>query len=289
MEETPGGFRYITEVICMRKKWLLRLLLLALMVLAAVGLDQRMIVRRYTIETDKLTAPIRLAVVADYHGCDYGDGLIPDIASLQPDAVLLVGDIFDDEIPWARSEALVYGLAERYPCYYVTGNHEYWSGQADEICRIITDAGATVLDAAHAELTVNGQTINICGIPDPESSLDISTALSRTAEGITNNAYTILLAHRPESIDTYAATGDFDLVVSGHAHGGQVRIPFLVNGLFSPDQGFFPKFAGGMYEIDDTVLIVSRGLARESTRIPRIFNRPELVLVSSVPLHLACD
>ena len=68
-----------------------------------------------------------------------------------------------------------------------------------------------------------------------------------------------------------------------------MRIPFLVNGLFSPDQGFFPKFAGGLYEVDGTALVVSRGLARESTRVPRIFNRPELVLVSSVPLHPACD
>ena len=83
MEETPGGFRYITEVICMRKKWLLRLLLLALMVLAAVGLDQRMIVRRYTVESDKIDAPVRLAVVADYHGCDYGDGLVPAVEELR--------------------------------------------------------------------------------------------------------------------------------------------------------------------------------------------------------------
>jgi len=261
----------------MRKFWLI--LLTAAVILACIGLDQRMIVRRYTIETDKVDTPVRLAVVTDYHGCNYGDGLIPAISDLTPDAVLLVGDIFDDDMPWARSESLVRGLTERYPCYYVTGNHEYWSGQADEICRIVTDAGATILDAKHVELTVNGQTINICGIPDPDSSLDTATALARAAEGI-GNVYTILLAHRPEAIEAYAATGNFDLVVSGHAHGGQVRIPFLVNGLFSPDQGFFPKYAGGLYEVDGTTLIVSRGLARESTRVPRIFNRPELVLVT---------
>lgn len=262
----------------MRKVWLL--LLAATVVLACIGLDQRLIVRRYIIETDKIDMPVRLAVVTDYHGCNYGDGLIPAIAKLQPDAVLLVGDIFDDDMPWARSEALVRGLAERYPCYYVTGNHEYWSGRADEICRIITDAGTTVLNAEHAELTIHGQTVNICGIPDPESTLDASAALASAAAGIQPDAYTILLAHRPEAIGAYASTTNFDLVVSGHAHGGQVRIPFLVNGLFSPDQGFFPKFAGGLYEVDGTIMIVSRGLARESTRVPRVFNRPELVLVT---------
>lgn len=280
MEDFTGGIRFIGEVMTMRKKWLIGLLLLAVIVLAAVGLDQRMIVRRYTIETDKLDTPVHLAVVTDYHGCDYGNGLISAIADLQPDAVLLVGDIFDDDMPWARSEALVRNLAEHYPCYYVTGNHEYWSGRVDEICGIITDAGATVLDAQNAVLTINGQSINICGIPDPDSSLDTAAALTSAVEGLRPNAYTILLAHRPEAIDLYASTGNFDLVVSGHAHGGQVRIPFLVNGLFSPDQGFFPQYAGGLYAVADTALIVSRGLARESTRVPRIFNRPELVLVT---------
>lgn len=262
----------------MRKVWLL--LLAAAVVLACIGLDQRLIVRHYTIETDKIDAPVHLAVVTDYHGCNYGDGLIPAIAELQPDAVLLVGDIFDDQMPWDPSEALVRGLAERFPCYYVTGNHEHWSGRVDEICRMITDAGVTVLNADHAELTIRGQTINICGIPDPESMLDTSAALASAVVGIQPDAYTILLAHRPEMIEAYAATGDFDLVVAGHAHGGQVRIPFLVNGLFAPNQGFFPKYAGGLYEVDGTTLIVSRGLARESTRVPRVFNRPELVLVT---------
>ncbi len=280
MEEPPGGFRYIIEVIFMRKKWMIRLLLLALIVLAAIGLDQRLIIRRYTLETDKLDAPVQLAVVTDYHGCNYDDGLIPAIAALEPDAVLLVGDIFDDDMPWGRSEALVRSLAARYPCYYVTGNHEYWSGRVDEICRIISDAGGTILNANHIQFTVRGQTLNICGIPDPDSLVDTTAALSSAVADIPRDAYTILLAHRPELIETYAATDAFDLVVSGHAHGGQVRIPFLLNGLFAPNQGLFPKYAGGLYDVDGTTMIVSRGLARESTQFPRIFNRPELVLVT---------
>lgn len=267
----------------MRRKWLVGLMMLATIVVAAIGLDQRMIVRQYTVTTDKIDKPMRLAVVADYHGCDYGDGLIPAIEELQPDAVLLPGDIFDDEMPWELSEALVCGLAMKWPCYYVTGNHEHWSGRVDEICCIIEAAGVIVLDQDCAELEVRGQRINICGISDPCAGSDTKTALRRAAADKQNEAYTILLAHHPELIDQYAANGSFDLVVSGHAHGGQVRIPFLVNGLFAPDQGWFPIYAGGQYKVDGTMLIVSRGLARESTRLPRIFNRPELVLVELCP------
>lgn len=93
--------------------------------------------------------------------------------------------------------------------------------------------------------------------------------------------FTVLLAHRPELLAKYAQF-PLDLVVSGHAHGGQVRIPGVLNGLYAPNQGWFPKLAGGAYTQDGTTLIVSRGLAVR-TRLPRIFNRPEVVLVRCVP------
>ena len=265
------------------KKRIFRIaLLVAAIVLAVIALDPRMAVRRYTVESDKISEPVRLAVVADFHGCDYGEGaerLISAVQGESPDAVLMVGDIFDDVLPWDDSEALVQGLAMKYPCYYVTGNHEYWSGEVDAVCRILEEAGVTVLDQDCAELNVNGQIINICGIPDPYAYVDTETALYLAAEDIEQEGFTVLLAHRPELIDKYAAVGAFDLVVSGHSHGGQVRIPGLVNGLFAPSQGWFPDYAGGLYVVDDITLIVSRGLARESTRLPRIFNRPEIVLV----------
>lgn len=94
--------------------------------------------------------------------------------------------------------------------------------------------------------------------------------------------FTLLLAHRPEYIDHYLDY-NFDLILSGHAHGGQWRLPGIINGLYAPNQGLFPKYAGGQYNINGTVFIVSRGLSRESTRIPRIFNRPELVIIDIVP------
>lgn len=271
----------------MRKKRLIWWIVLAALVITAlIGLDQRMIVRRYAVESNKLAQSVRLAVVTDFHGCDYGVGasrLIAAIEAEAPDAILLVGDIFDDMLPWDDSEALVRALAAKWPCYYVTGNHEYWSKQVEEICRIITAAGATLLNQDCAELVVKGQHINLCGIPDPYANIGTWDALTSATGDIQQEGFTVLLAHRPEMIEQYAAKGTFDLVVSGHAHGGQVRIPFLVNGLFAPNQGWFPKYAGGKYEVEGTTLIVSRGLARESTLLPRIFNRPELVMVDLLP------
>lgn len=266
----------------MRKKWLIRLILLVgVVALAAIAFDPRMAVRLYTVESDQISVPVRLAVIADFHGCDYGEGakrLIAAVDADLPDAVLFVGDIFDDVLPWDDSEALVRSLAAKYPCYYVTGNHEYWSGKVDEICRIIEAMGGTVLNASSATMKINDQIINFCGIPDPYAHISTKTALQRAAVAIGPEAFTVLLAHRPELIDLYAEYG-FDLVVSGHAHGGQVRIPGFMNGLFAPNQGFLPKYGGGLYEVNGTTMIVSRGLARESTRLPRIFNRPELVVV----------
>ena len=96
-----------------------------------------------------------------------------------------------------------------------------------------------------------------------------------------SDSYNIILSHRPDYFDTYTAQ-DYDLALCGHAHGGQWRIPGILNGLYAPNQGLFPKYAGGLYEEDGTTMIVSRGLARESTRIPRLYNRPELVIIDLV-------
>ncbi|MDD6051666.1 MAG: metallophosphoesterase [Clostridiales bacterium] len=262
------------------------LLVMFLAVLLLFGLDQRLSTRVYRVETDKLTAPVRLAVIADYHGCSYGPDaadLVLAVADLCPDAVLLVGDIFDDVLPWDSSAALLRSLAERYPCYYVTGNHEHWTKRIDEIEQIVTEAGAVVLERQCVELVVNGQRLNLCGIPDPYAGVATEAALQCVVEDIHQPGYTVLLAHRPELIGKYASTGRFDLVVSGHAHGGQVRIPLLINGLYAPNQGIFPRYAGGLYTVEDTTMIVSRGLARESTSFPRIFNRPELLLIEVTP------
>ena len=177
-------------------------------------------------------------------------------------------------------------LSAQYPCYYVSGNHEAWTGEMDALYQQTEEAGVTVLRMSSGVLTVCGQRIALCGIPDPYEMVfsgapDTEEQIRQALEDVDSADFTVLLAHRPELLAKYAQF-PFDLVVSGHAHGGQVRIPGGLNGLYAPNQGWFPKLAGGAYTQDGTTLIVSRGLAVR-TRLPRIFNRPEVVLVRCVP------
>ena len=259
------------------------LLVLALLIAAC---DSRLVLRIYSLETEKVSAPVRLAVLADLHSCDYGEGqrelldLVEDL-SPQPDAVLLAGDIVDDKLPEDNAWTTIDSLAAVYPCFYVTGNHEWRGGEAERICADMEARGVAVLRGEAVSLTAkNGQTIQVCGVDDPEAGME--GQLAQAGGQAEPGKFSLLLAHRPERIEDYLAY-PFDLVVSGHAHGGQWRIPGILNGLLAPNQGFFPPYAGGQYDFADTTLIVSRGLARESTRVPRIFNRPEVVVIDLTP------
>lgn len=274
----------------MRKKhWWILPVLAILVVLALIALDERLILRTYTVASPKLTAEVRLAVVTDFHSSDNADDVAAMTASCAPDAVLLVGDLFDDDTanrPTERTLSLMRQLSAQYPCYYVSGNHEAWTGEMDALYQQTEEAGVTVLRMSSGVLTVRGQRIALCGVPDPYEMVfsgapDTEEQLRQALEDVDSADFTVLLAHRPELLAKYAQF-PLDLVVSGHAHGGQVRIPGVLNGLYAPNQGWFPKLAGGAYTQDGTTLIVSRGLAVR-TRLPRIFNRPEVVLVRCVP------
>lgn len=274
----------------MRKKhWWILPALAILVVLTLIALDERLILRTYTVVSPKLTAEVRLAVVTDFHSSDNADDVVAMVASCAPDAVLMVGDMFDDDTqnrPTERTLSLMRQLSAQYPCYYVSGNHEAWTGEMDALYQQTEEAGVTVLRMSSGVLTVRGQRIALCGIPDPYEMVfsgapDTEEQLRQALEDVDSADFTVLLAHRPELLAKYAQF-PLDLVVSGHAHGGQVRIPGVLNGLYAPNQGWFPKLAGGAYTQDGTTLIVSRGLAVR-TRLPRIFNRPEVVLVRCVP------
>lgn len=274
----------------MRKKhWWILPVLAILVILTLIALDERLILRTYTVVSPKLTAEVRLAVVTDFHSSDNADDVVAMVASCAPDAVLLVGDLFDDDTqnrPTERTLSLMRQLSALYPCYYVSGNHEAWTGEMDALYQQTEEAGVTVLRMSSGVLTVRGQRIALCGIPDPYEMVfsgapDTEEQIRQAMENVDSADFTVLLAHRPELLAKYAQF-PLDLVVSGHAHGGQVRIPGVLNGLYAPNQGWFPKLAGGAYTQDGTTLIVSRGLAVR-TRLPRIFNRPEVVLVRCVP------
>ena len=263
-------------------------LFLALLILfLGVGLDNRLKVVHYVIESSKISKQIRIALVTDLHSCDYGENqkdLVSALGDQNPDVILLGGDIFDDVLSDDNTLAFLDGIQGMAPTFYVSGNHEIWSRRYGEMAEQLKKRGVTILSGTNHQLTVGNQTISISGIDDPDyftyedSSQSTTSQLERATIEIQDDHFQILLAHRPESIKMYQKY-PFDLVLSGHAHGGQWRIPYLLNGLFAPNQGFFPKYAGGYYQLGQLDFIVSRGLARESTRLPRLYNRPELVIV----------
>lgn len=271
-----------------KKRRIIALCVLAAVVLAA-ALDVRMVTRFYRLDAPEINAPVRIALVTDLHSCNYGRNqarLVEAVHAQQPDLVLLGGDIFDDKFPDGNTEAFIAGITGKYPIYYVTGNHEYWAGAEKFAAKmaILEKHSVPMLSGEWETIEINGQHINICGVDDPYAyprksrTAGMVRQLDRVCTAAENGCYTILLSHRPELFEIYAAY-DFDLVLSGHAHGGQWRIPGILNGLYAPNQGIFPKYTGGEYAMNGTTMIVSRGLARESTRVPRIFNRPELVII----------
>ena len=261
---------------------------IAAALLVWAGLDTGLTVQTYTVESVKVEAPVRLALLTDLHSCDYGEGqreLLDAVEEQDPDLVLLGGDIVDDgpEMPEERALATVEALAERWPTYYVTGNHEYRTGRVEEIKELLAGRGAVVLEGTCALVTVGEQTLQICGVDDPAVGAAVwQSQLEDVTVALEGDVCSILISHRPERVADYTGRG-FDLVLSGHAHGGQWRIPLLGVGLIAPNQGLFPRYVGGTYDLEGTTLVVSRGLARESTRIPRLYNPPEEVVVDLVP------
>ena len=270
----------------MRKKhlWILPVLAI-LVILTLIALDERLILRTYTVASPKLTAEVRLAVVTDFHSSDNADDVVAMVASCAPDAVLMVGDMFDDDTqnrPTERTLSLMRQLSAQYPCYYVSGNHEAWTGEMDALYQQTEEAGVTVLRMSSGVLTVRGQRIALCGVPDPYEMVfsgapDTEEQLRQALEDVDLADFTVLLAHRPELLTKYAQF-PLDLVVSGHAHGGQVRIGS--QGIYSPGQGLFPKLTSGFY-FDDK-LFISRGMTN-SACAPRLWCPCELVMVRLLP------
>ena len=260
-------------------KWLKRtvpVLLAVGLLYLVLGWDHDLKTVTYTAESDKVDAPLRVACLTDLHSCDYGEGqreLLDAVAAADPDLVVLVGDIYDDALPPDNTDVTLDFLAENWPCYYVTGNHDVFRGVAAEA------HGVTALNGEALPLEVNGQHLLLCGLSDPRESPAFEENLSALNQQAQNaETFTLLLSHRPARIEQYLP-GGWDLILSGHAHGGQWRLPGVQNGLLAPDEGLFPRYSGGRFDLDGTAFIVSRGLARESTRVPRLFNPPELVLV----------
>ena len=260
-----------------------------LALLAAAALYRGLVVRHYEIGTFK-AADVRFALVSDLHAARYGEGqadLLKRIRDQKPDAILMAGDMIDDASSNESTLEFMKGAAAIAPCFYAAGSHDLWSKQYSDCVTAMEGWGIAVLDGDTAALEVRGRCIAISGIGDPtyggypDDRAWYLRDLQASFFSLDRAAFNVLIAHRPDYIAEYAKY-PFDLVVSGHTHGGQIRIPLVLNGLFAPDQGWFPKYVGGLYALDETRMIVSRGLSHYP-RLPRAFNPPEVCVITVHP------
>lgn len=255
-------------------------------VVLLLGWDTKLQVVTHQVKTSKLTAPLRLLLLSDLHSCRYGEGqseLLAAIAAQKPDLILLAGDILDDEMPHQPGKEFLRAIGAQYDCYYVPGNHEHMTGELNELLRFVKSCGIKIPLGSCESVQSAAGPLQICGIDDPwflgEES--VLAQAERVSELCNSEAFSILLSHRPELFDQISFMG-FDLVVAGHAHGGQWRFPGG-NGVYAPHQGVMPRYSGGLYEAQESSMVLSRGLARESTRVPRLFNPPEITVIEVLP------
>ena len=227
----------------------------------------------------------KIAHVSDLHNAVFGrknEKLLSLIRAAEPDIIAITGDLIDSRHTDIDSAlAFVEAAAEIAPVYYVTGNHESRL-DFDEIEPRLTAAGARVLRNEAEDIGRGGERIRLAGIDDPSFIRTGGTAEERAAAeleqlGDGGGTFTVLLAHRPELVEVYAEYGA-GLVLSGHAHGGQVRLP-LLGGLYAPGQGLLPEYDSGLYSLGETQMVVSRGLGNSVAPL-RVNNRPELVIVT---------
>ena len=252
-------------------------------------------VNEYEIMSDKIPEAFtgfRIAQVSDLHNAEFGEGnekLIELLTQTDPDIIVITGDLIDSRhtdieiaLEFARQ------AIKLAPVYYVSGNHEARVHEYEDLKMGLAEAGMIVLEDQKVQITREGESITLMGIDDPSFQEDylFGDAVSVTSSALSelqneSDRYTVLLAHRPELFETYVDAG-VDLVFSGHAHGGQFRLPF-VGGLVAPNQGFFPEYDAGLFSEGSTTMIVSRGVGNSIIPI-RFNNRPEIVVAELKPV-----
>ena len=276
-----------------KKKWILPVtaVILILLTVWIMWANTALEVNEYEIMSDKIPeafSGFRIAQVSDLHNKDFGEGygqLLTLLSQINPDIIVVTGDLIDSRhtdieiaLDFARQ------AVKLAPVYYVSGNHEARVREYEDLKMGLAEAGVVILENQKTRITQEGESITLMGIDDPSFQEDYlfgdSESVARQAiENLQNESdgYTVILSHRPELFDLYVET-EIDLVFSGHAHGGQFRLPFI-GGLVAPNQGFFPKYDAGLFSEGSTNMIVSRGVGNSIIPI-RFNNRPEIVLVT---------
>lgn len=262
------------------KKWFL--LVPAAAAAAAAGLPRGLDITRYTIADERIKSPIRIVLLSDLHDDSYGEnmkGLEIPIRGENPDLILMPGDMAEEHRHQDHTLILLNQLKE-IPMFYSTGNHEEYRWDLTDLKERFRKAGVTVLDEKSSVITIRGTELEIAGISCRHRESEFTP---EQVNGLfTTDDFRILLSHRPNWVDLYRQI-NCDLIVSGHAHGGQWKIPGTSIGVAAPQQGFFPKWTEGMHDLGKAKLIISRGLVRHYHHIPRLYNNPELVVINLVP------
>ena len=243
-------------------------------------------VERFTFTSSRLPQGFdgcTIVVLADLHGAVFGKDnqrLLDTVSDQAPDMILLAGDLLDRirETPHSYAVDLGRRLSAIAPTYFVTGNHEWALPDVPELKDGLEAAGVTVLDNRFVTLDRGGDQILLAGVDDPNGYADQKTPeeLAQEVRAAWGDGFWLLLAHRNNYFDRYAACG-YALVLSGHAHGGLVRLPFT-DGVFGSGGDLFPTWTAGVYTLGESTLYATRGLGNNTTPIPgfRIFNRPEI-------------
>lgn len=261
------------------------LLVLALLVYALVYSNTKVVLREYDVSSPDLPSAfsgMRVAVIADTHGRFDAD--IIDLCE-GADVIVLAGDIIDDASQVTAAADFAKKLADRVPTYYVTGNHEWATGEAVySFLDALRSRGVYVMGGKTAALERGEASITVAGLDDPNGRADLLTAPEALLAGTQAEDFVLLISHRPYDYDEYAALGA-DLIVSGHIHGGLIRLPGL-GGLIGPGHKFLPELDGGTYPaVNGATLVVSRGLAgvklyNTSFHWMRLFNPREVVMIT---------
>ncbi|MER2088836.1 MAG: metallophosphoesterase [Sporosarcina sp.] len=242
------------------------------------------------IFSDKIPASFdnfTIVQLSDLHDAEFGENhsdVVNKVKMIMPQAIFITGDFIDsNRYNLEQSLILIEQLQFVAPIYYVTGNHEIATKDMDRIKTSLEDLGVRVLSDEADVITLDSDSsIVIGGIEDPlaselEDDEAVKASIDQAFGKVSDELFTILLSHRPEQFDVYEEQG-IDVTYTGHAHGGQFRIPGM-GGLVSPGQGWFPKYTSGVHEKNGSHMVVSRGLGNSLIPV-RLFNQPEIVVVT---------
>jgi len=259
------------------------LLLLILLALAFWDSNSRIVVTEYHVGSDRLPASFegfRIVQLSDLHA-DYADRmdyLVSKVEKAKPDIIAVTGDLIDAPEQLSYVEALMPRLTAIADVYYVTGNHEWPTGVIRDLFALLDELDVTVLRNDYLPLERGGETILLAGIDDPNGPADMKKPpeVIRDIRESGEDKYLLLLVHRNDWLKRYSEL-DVDCAVTGHGHGGLVRLPFT-DGLINSEREFFPTYMSGMYEEEGTQMIVSRGLYSGGLRV-RLFNNPHIPVI----------